>query len=78
MEEQVISLFAISNGYGDGIPVSAILKYEKELQSFIKTKHAGIIETIRNDKVLSEETEKQLVTALDTFAKDPAITQLAS
>jgi F-type H+/Na+-transporting ATPase subunit alpha len=78
MEEQVISLYAVSNGYVDGIPVSAISKYEKELQTFMKTKHAGIIETIRDDKVLSEETEKKLVTALDEFAKDPAITQLAS
>ena len=78
MEEQVISLYAVSNGYVDGIPISAISKYEKELQTFMKTKHASIIKTIRDDKVLSEETEKKLVTALDEFAKDPAITQLAS
>lgn len=78
MEEQVVSLYAVSNGYVDGIPVSAISTYEKELQSFIKTKHAGIIDTIRDDKVLSEDTEKKLVAALDEFAKDPAITQLAS
>ncbi len=78
MEEQVVSLYAVSNGYVDGIPVSAIATYEKELQTFIKTKHASIIETIRDDKVLSEETEKKLVAALESFAKEPAITQLAS
>jgi F-type H+/Na+-transporting ATPase subunit alpha len=78
MEEQVVSLYAVSNGYVDGIPVSSIAEYEKELQTFIKTKHAGIIDTIRDDKVLSEETEKKLVAALGEFAKDPAVTQLAS
>jgi len=78
MEEQVLSLYAVSNGYTDGIPVSAVLTYEKELQSFIKTKHIAIIETIRDDKLMSEEIEKKLVAALDAFAKDPAITQLAS
>lgn len=72
MEEQVISIYAVSNGYVDGISVSQVLEYEKGLQAFINTKYKEIPETIAKDRVLSDEMESKLKSALDEYAKDTA------
>jgi F-type H+-transporting ATPase subunit alpha len=72
MEEQVISIYAVSNGYVDGMPVSQVLEYEKGLQAFINSKYKEIPETIAKDRVLSDEMESKLKSALDEYAKDTA------
>ena len=71
MEEQVISIYAVTNGYVDDIQVNQISEYEKGLQAFIKSKHPDIVETIEKDRVLSNEMESKLKSALDEFAKKP-------
>lgn len=72
MEEQVISIYAVSNGYVDGIPVSQVLEYEKGLQTFINSKYKEIPDTIAKDRVLSDEMESKLKSALGEYAKDTA------
>lgn len=72
MEEQVISIYAVSNGYVDDIEVDRIAEYEKELRTFMKRKYNSVVETIEKDRVLSDETESKLKSALEEFAKDLA------
>ena len=69
MEEQVVVIFAGTRGYLDPLPVSAVGRFEQELLRIMRDQHAGILETIRTEKQLSSETEKQLVAAIDKFAK---------
>ena len=72
MEEQVISIYAVSNGYVDGIEVNQISGYEKGLQAFIKSRYQDILDTIEKERALSDETESKLKSALDEYAKDLA------
>jgi len=67
VEDQVISIFAATNGYLDGYPEQDARRYEKEMLQFLHQKHSGLIETISKDKAIKDETKKQLNDALIEF-----------
>jgi F-type H+-transporting ATPase subunit alpha len=69
MEQQVISLWAGTNGYLDGIPVSDVRRFEHELLDFVEAEHAAISEHIRTKGDLPDEVEAKLREALDRFAE---------
>ena len=68
MEEQVAVIFAGTRGYLDGIPVSAVGKYEQGLLAGLRAEKS-IFEATAKEKALSGDTEKKLVDFLDKFTK---------
>ena len=73
MEEQVVVIYAGTNGFVDDYPVAVLNRYESELLSFMRTRKKEIIEGIRASGKLEGEAEKQLRDALTEFAKQFAI-----
>jgi len=69
MEEQVCVIFSGTRGYLDPIPVTSVNKFEEDLLRMLRDQGQDILDTIRTEKVLSDETEKKLVAFLDEFAK---------
>ncbi|GLK73000.1 F0F1 ATP synthase subunit alpha [Ancylobacter dichloromethanicus] len=69
VEEQVVVIYAGTNGYLDVLPVSKVREFEQGLLLFLRSKHADILDTIRTSKELSKDTADKLVKALDAFAK---------
>ena len=69
MEEQVVSIYAGTRGYLDGIAVSDIGRFESELLARIKSAHASLLEGIRTKKDLTAELEAELKSVLDAFVK---------
>src|SRR5581483_314340 len=69
VEEQVVSIFAGTRGYLDGIAVGEVIRFERELLSLVRSKHADILESIRTDRELKKETEAKLSEVLEHFAK---------
>jgi F-type H+-transporting ATPase subunit alpha len=69
VEEQVCVIFAGTRGYLDPIPVASVQKFESELLLTLRDKHKGILDGIRAKKELTPELEKELVAALDGFAR---------
>jgi F-type H+-transporting ATPase subunit alpha len=80
MEEQVIVLYAGTNGFVDDYPVSALGRYEAEMMAFMRSRKKELIDTLRTtgkmDDVKNAEgkksmgdVEKQLRDALTEFAK---------
>jgi F-type H+-transporting ATPase subunit alpha len=69
VEEQVISLFAGTRGYLDGIEVGKIGQFESQLLSDLKSREPAIIDSIRSDREIKKETEAKLVAFLDHFTK---------
>jgi F-type H+/Na+-transporting ATPase subunit alpha len=67
MEDQVAVIWAATNGYLDGIPVSAIRKYEVEFLQFLKSKYATVVTGLRDRKELTEEIVTGLKKAADEF-----------
>jgi F-type H+-transporting ATPase subunit alpha len=65
VEEQVLVIFAGSEGYVDDIPVSEVQRYESEVRSYFRANHADILDGIRTTGKLPEGDK--LETALRTF-----------
>jgi len=69
VEEQVVVIYAGVNGYLDKLPVSDVGRFEEELLRTVRTKHADLLETIRNEKQLSSDSEAKLKAAVEVFSK---------
>lgn len=69
IEEQVAIIFAGVNGYLDGIAIDDVSRFEHAYIGEVRSKGAGILEAIRNDKAISDETESKLKSLLDGFVK---------
>ncbi|MCK0206583.1 F0F1 ATP synthase subunit alpha [Starkeya koreensis] len=69
VEEQVVVIYAGTNGYLDALPVSKVREFEQGLLLALRSKHADILDTIRTSKELSKDTTEKLVKAIDAFAK---------
>jgi F-type H+-transporting ATPase subunit alpha len=68
VEEQVVSIFAGVNGYLDGMPVADITRYEQEMLSEVRANGADILDKIRTEQAISDETNSKLSAFLDDFA----------
>jgi F-type H+/Na+-transporting ATPase subunit alpha len=73
--QQVIVLFAGTNGYLDDVEVEKVSAFEKELLRFLKSSHPGIEESLTKEKALSSETDKQLRAAIEEFKKSSPLVQ---
>ncbi len=69
VEEQVISIFAGVRGYLDTIKVDDIQRFEQELLGHFRSSHGELLDTIRTEKKLSDETEKRIAEIIETFTK---------
>ena len=67
---QVIIIYAVTKQYLLDIPVEYVLKFEKDLFKYLDEKHPEIPAAIRDEKVISEETEKKLDEAIEAFKKE--------
>ena len=65
--EQVIQLYAATNGFVDEVPVSSLKKYMNELLNFINTKKKDLVDELNNKKALSDEIKEKLNAALKEF-----------
>ena len=65
VEYQVIIIFAATNKYLLDIPVTEITRFESELFEFLNVKYPEIPAAIRTEKVISEDTEKALIKAIE-------------
>jgi F-type H+-transporting ATPase subunit alpha len=54
VEEQVLVIFAGTNGYVDGVPVGDVQRYELEIRAYFRANHAELLEHIRTTGTLPE------------------------
>ncbi|MGO5442020.1 F0F1 ATP synthase subunit alpha [Faecalimonas sp. LCP19S3_D12] len=67
VEYQIIIIYAATRKHLLDIAVEDILRFEKELFEFIQTKYPEIPESIKTEKVITEENEAALVKAIEEF-----------
>jgi F-type H+-transporting ATPase subunit alpha len=67
LENQVIELFAGTNGYADKVPLERMKAWELALLRYMETSHPEIGKSIANDKRILPEVEQQLRQVLDAF-----------
>ena len=69
VEEQVVSIWAGSNGYLDDVPLEDIARFEHDFLDNLRRSHEGILASIRESKDLSEDTVTALKDAVEEFRK---------
>jgi len=69
VEEQVVSIFAGVRGYLDQVDVGDVTRFEQGLLSDIKANGSDILKKIRDEQELSEATDKELVSFVESYAK---------
>ena len=67
LEEQVIQLYAMTQGYGRSVPVDQIPTYVEGLLQFMKSNHPGVGQAIASQKVLTDEIEAALKAAIEEY-----------
>jgi F-type H+-transporting ATPase subunit alpha len=66
VEEQVISILAVSRGHMDPIPVSQVRAFEAALIDHLKKDHPNVLKHIRDEKVV--EDDEKLESIIKSFA----------
>jgi F-type H+-transporting ATPase subunit alpha len=69
MEDQVMLLFAGSQGHLDDVPVEALKKFEAEFFSFMKDRKSDLRNEIRDKKAIDDSLKEKLNSAIAEFKK---------
>jgi F-type H+/Na+-transporting ATPase subunit alpha len=69
VEEQVVVIYAASNGYLDDVDVDNVPDWERQVRDHMKDSHSGILESIREEQKITEETENELKEVVERFSE---------
>ncbi len=67
VEQQVMILYAVTNGYLDQIDVSEVRAWERDFLELMASQHAELPNKIRTEKAMSKEAEAELKGIIDEF-----------
>jgi len=67
VQEQIISIYAASQGYLDDVAVSDILDFEASLHEHFRTSHADLLQEIRDQGVMTDELAEKVKHAIEAF-----------
>lgn len=67
LEEEVSVLFAVTNGFMDWIEPDQVPYYERDLRDYLKNSYGDLMESIREEKDLTDEINGQLKDAISNF-----------
>jgi F-type H+-transporting ATPase subunit alpha len=72
VEEQVAAIFAGNEGFLDPIPTEQVQRFQEELREHLRAEES-VLQTIRDEKALSDETEQKLRAEIEKFANTFAV-----
>ncbi|MCL2767707.1 MAG: F0F1 ATP synthase subunit alpha [Synergistaceae bacterium] len=72
VEQQVLSLYALTNKYFSSVNVEQIRKIESSFLKFIEDNYSDITDEIREKKEISTELEEKIKAAINEFMKEHA------
>ncbi|MEE8060856.1 MAG: F0F1 ATP synthase subunit alpha [Gemmatimonadales bacterium] len=67
VEEQVVVIYAVTNGYLDDIEVEQVPKWEADFLEFMRSSHAEILDGIRTKQTLDDDLTAALDAAIEAF-----------
>ncbi|WP_373232159.1 F0F1 ATP synthase subunit alpha [Cohnella sp.] len=69
VERQVVSLYLVTKGHADDIPVQDIRRFEAEFLGYVDANRPEILASIRDTKDITADNDKALVEAIQSFKK---------
>jgi F-type H+-transporting ATPase subunit alpha len=67
LEDQVIVIFAGTNGFASGVPIEKMAQWQADLIRHMETSHPEIGKDILETKRITDETREKLMKALEGF-----------
>jgi len=67
LENQVITIFAGTNGFADNVPVSSMAKWQTDLVHFMEASHPEVVRDIVEKKAITDANRPELLKALAAF-----------
>jgi F-type H+-transporting ATPase subunit alpha len=67
VEDQVVSIWAVSNGYLDDLPIEKVQEFEAGLVDHMHSRHADLGEEIKEKGELGDDLEKRVKKAVEEF-----------
>ena len=67
LSEQVIVLFAGTNGYADQVPLTSMAQWQSDLLKFMESSYPEIGRDIAEKKMITDSTRASMARALDAF-----------
>jgi F-type H+/Na+-transporting ATPase subunit alpha len=67
VEQQVMIIFAVTNGYLDDVPVDAIRAWEQGFHDYMVAEHRAVGEELRTRKVLGDDLATRLRAAIEGY-----------
>ena len=68
VEEQVLVIYAATQGHVDDVPADQVRRYEKELLSYVKAEAKDLLPTLLEKKSMDDELKKTVDGVLEKFA----------
>ena len=69
VEQQIMIIFAVTNGFLDEVPVAQVREWERGFHEFAQTQYPQLGDAIRKEKAISKDTEAKLREAIEAYAK---------
>ena len=67
VEEQIVVIFAAANGYLDDVETDDVPDWERQYRDYMRDSQGEILDAIRNEQQISDETAKSLRGATERF-----------
>ncbi len=69
VEQQVMTIYAVTNGYIDDVAIPDVRAWEKGMHEFMAAQYPQVGERIRTEKAMSKEIEADFKRGLDEYRK---------
>jgi F-type H+-transporting ATPase subunit alpha len=69
VEQQVMIIYAVTNGFLDDVPVASLRDFERGFHDFMAAQFPQVGNAIRTEKVISKDTEAALKRGIEEYKK---------
>jgi F-type H+-transporting ATPase subunit alpha len=69
VEQQIMIIFAVTNGFIDDVPVNQVREWERGFHQFMAKSYPNIGDSLRNGKVLTKELDADLRRGIEAYKK---------
>src|ERR1051326_5060373 len=67
VEQQIMIIFAVTNGFIDDVPVNQVREWERGFHQFMAKDYPNVGDALRNGKVLTKEIEADLKAGIEAY-----------
>ncbi len=67
VEQQIVSIWAVTNGKLDDVPTEQAKRFEREYRQYLRDQHGELMEGLREDGALTDERIEELEQATEDF-----------